>query len=80
MLGEVADADLKAKFVKVRNQLWNYQKRENDILNRENAVLEKEEANKQVSWHYISLLETHGMNIVQTCKIILTVKYYPLYM
>ena len=46
MLG--GDADLKEKFLKVRNQLWNYQKRENDILNRENAVLEKEEACKQV--------------------------------
>ena len=48
-LGTVGDTDLKQKFVKVRSQLWNYQKRENDILNRENALLEKEDAAKQVS-------------------------------
>lgn len=47
-LGGEPDADLKEKFVKVRNQLWIYQGRENDILNRENDVLEKEEATKQV--------------------------------
>ena len=51
----VPDADLREKFVKVRNQLWNYQKRDNDIHDRENAVLVKEEAAKQVcsfSSHY----------------------------
>ena len=39
---------MKGKFKRVKSQLWNYQKRESDILNRENAVLEKEEAYKKV--------------------------------
>lgn len=39
---------MKEKFKRVKSQLWNYQKRESDILNRENGVLEKEEAYKKV--------------------------------
>lgn len=37
------------KYVKLRDQLWMYQKREAEILARENALYqEKEEAQKQV--------------------------------
>ena len=37
------------KYVKLRDQLWTYQKREAEILARENALYqEKEEAQKQV--------------------------------
>ena len=40
---------MKEKYVKLRDQLWMYQKREAEILARENAVYqEEEEAQKQV--------------------------------
>lgn len=40
--------DLQDNFCKVKKTLWEYQKREGGLLNRENAVLEKEEKQKQV--------------------------------
>lgn len=40
---------MKEKYVKLRDQLWTYQKREAEILARENALYqEKEEVQKQV--------------------------------
>lgn len=47
--GKVEDTEMKEKYVKLRDQLWMYQKREAEILARENALYqEKEEAQKQV--------------------------------
>ena len=39
---------------KVKKNLWFYQKREGDLLSRENAVLEKEEKQKQVCFICLS--------------------------
>ena len=36
------DADLKEKYLKVKKQLWHYQRRENYIQDKENDLLEKE--------------------------------------
>lgn len=40
--------DLQDNLSKVKKTLWEYQKREGGLLNRENAVLEKEEKQKEV--------------------------------
>lgn len=44
--GVSGDADLKEKYLKVKKRLWNYQKKENYIQDKENALLEKEETYK----------------------------------
>ncbi|PFX22637.1 hypothetical protein AWC38_SpisGene12827 [Stylophora pistillata] len=43
-----AQRDLQDNLCKVKKTLWEYQKREGGLLNRENAVLEKEEKQKEV--------------------------------
>ena len=40
-------ADLKEKYLRVRKQLWKYQERDNYLQDRENALLENEEAYTQ---------------------------------
>ena len=37
-------ADLKEKYERVKKQLWKYQERDNYLQDRENALLENEEA------------------------------------
>ena len=50
--GESGDTPHKNELIeKLKEQIWSYQKRDGDLLNRENAVLEKENQNKQVSYN-----------------------------
>lgn len=65
-LGAEGGDDLKEKFKRVKSQLWNYQKRESDILNKENAVLEKEEAYKKLLKHKEQLQKQLADAVVKT--------------